>query len=53
MVLEVISHAGPILMPGVVPRLSEMPGSVRWAGPPVGEHTAEVVQQLGLKLNRD
>jgi crotonobetainyl-CoA:carnitine CoA-transferase CaiB-like acyl-CoA transferase len=53
MVLEVRSHAGPILMPGVVPRLSEIPGSVRWAGPPVGEHTAEVVQQLGLKLNRD
>jgi len=40
-------------MPGVVPRLSETRGSVYWAGPPVGEHTAEVVEQLGLELNRD
>ena len=40
-------------MPGVVPRLSQTPGSVRWAGPPLGAHTAEVVEQLGLKLGRD
>jgi formyl-CoA transferase len=53
MVLEVESDAGTILMPGVVPRLSETPGSVRWAGPPLGAHTAEVVEQLGLKLGRD
>jgi formyl-CoA transferase len=46
MVLEVDSHAGPILMPGVVPRLSETPGRVRWAGPPVGRHSAEVVEEV-------
>ncbi|WP_338202302.1 CoA transferase [Candidatus Nephthysia bennettiae] len=50
MVLEVESRAGPILMPGVMPRLSETPGSVRWAGPAVGEHTAEVMEQLDLGL---
>jgi formyl-CoA transferase len=53
MVLEVDSHAGPILMPGIVPKLSETPGSVRWAGPPVGQHTREVMEQLELGLRAD
>ena len=51
--VEVDSRAGPILMPGVVPRLSETPGSVRWSGPAVGEHTSEVMEQLDLGLHHD
>ena len=31
---------------GVVPRFMEAPGSIRWAGPTVGEHTAEVLTAL-------
>ncbi|MCZ6854075.1 MAG: CoA transferase [Gammaproteobacteria bacterium] len=30
----------------VVPRLSETPGSIRWAGPELGEHNEEVFQRL-------
>lgn len=41
---------GDVLGPGVVPRLSRTPGSVRWAGPPrPGAHNHEVYRgMLGL-----
>ena len=36
-----------VLGPGVVPKLSATPGSVRWAGPPrPGTHNAEVYRDL-------
>ena len=36
-------------MQNVVPRLSETPGSIRWAGPELGEHNEEIFQrQLGM-----
>jgi formyl-CoA transferase len=38
-------RVGTILMPGVVPRLSRTPGSVRWPGPDLGADTDAV---LGL-----
>ena len=37
---------GSIAMPAVVPRLSDTPGAVRWAGPPLGQHTDEVLATL-------
>jgi formyl-CoA transferase len=38
---------GDVLGPGVVPRLTRTPGSVRWAGPPrPGTHNAEVYRGL-------
>lgn len=37
---------GSLRMPGVVPRFTERPGSVRWAGPRLGQHTAEVLTEL-------
>jgi len=37
---------GSIAMPAVVPRLSDTPGAVRWAGPPLGQHTGEVLATL-------
>lgn len=37
---------GPVLQPGVVPLLSETPGSVREGAPELGEHTNEVLAQL-------
>jgi formyl-CoA transferase len=37
---------GSITMPAVAPRLSDTPGGVRWAGPALGQHTAEVLATL-------
>jgi formyl-CoA transferase len=37
----------PIPIPGVVPKLSETPGSLRWLGPELGQHTDEVLAGLG------
>ncbi|MFA7293232.1 MAG: CaiB/BaiF CoA-transferase family protein [Rhodocyclaceae bacterium] len=34
-------------MPGVVPKLSETPGSTEWVGPALGEHTDVVLSGLG------
>lgn len=38
---------GDVVMPGIVPRLSETPGRVRWGGPRLGAHTDEVLLELG------
>ena len=38
---------GEIVLPGMVPRLSETPGATRWIGPRLGEHTDEVLARLG------
>ncbi len=37
---------GKLKMQGVFPRLSATPGSVRWTGPELGEHNAEVYAEL-------
>ncbi|MGW8392129.1 CaiB/BaiF CoA transferase family protein [Pseudoduganella sp. HUAS MS19] len=37
-----------VKMPGIVPKLSETPGEVRWQGPTLGEHTDCVLSALGL-----
>jgi crotonobetainyl-CoA:carnitine CoA-transferase CaiB-like acyl-CoA transferase len=37
----------PVKMPGITPKLSETPGAVRWPGPELGEHTGEVLRDLG------
>jgi formyl-CoA transferase/succinyl-CoA--D-citramalate CoA-transferase len=33
---------GPLAMQGVMPRLSDTPGEIRWTGPALGAHNAEV-----------
>jgi len=39
---------GPIVMPNVIPKFSDTPGSIRSCGPELGEHNLEVfVDQLG------
>jgi formyl-CoA transferase len=37
----------PLAVPAVVPKLSETPGATRWVGPALGEHTEEVLAELG------
>jgi formyl-CoA transferase len=37
-----------LLLPGIVPKLSDTPGETRWVGPQLGEHTAEVLQGIGI-----
>jgi formyl-CoA transferase len=36
-----------ILLPGIVPKLSGTPGATRWIGPRLGEHTDEVLGEIG------
>ena len=37
----------PMKVPAVVPRLSATPGGTRWLGPRLGEHTDDVLRELG------
>ena len=36
-----------VVLPGMVPKLSETPGGTRWIGPRLGEHTDEVMGRAG------
>ena len=36
-----------LLLPGIVPKLSETPGETRWIGPRLGEHTDDVLREAG------
>jgi formyl-CoA transferase len=42
------SDGEPLAVPGIVPKLSATPGSLRRAAPKLGEHTEEVLQELGF-----
>ncbi|MBC3478037.1 CoA transferase [Pseudomonas taiwanensis] len=35
-------------LPGIVPKLSATPGSTQWVGPQLGEHTAEILESIGV-----
>lgn len=37
---------GSIKMPGIVPKFSKTPGAVKWSGPALGQHNAEVYGAL-------
>lgn len=39
---------GSMRLPGVTPKFSETPGSVRSAGPSLGQHNSEVYAEIGL-----
>lgn len=45
------AQLGPVRMAGVVPRLVEEPGSIRWTGPALGQHNEEVFGGL-LKIGK-
>jgi formyl-CoA transferase len=36
-----------VLLPGIVPKLSQTPGETKWIGPRLGEHTGEILAALG------
>ena len=36
-----------LLLPGIVPKLTDTPGTTRWIGPRLGEHTDAVLDRLG------
>jgi crotonobetainyl-CoA:carnitine CoA-transferase CaiB-like acyl-CoA transferase len=38
--------AEPVLHNGIVPHVVDAPGAIRWAGPAIGAHTAEVLHEL-------
>lgn len=47
--VRIEDHLERVTFPGVVPKLEQMPGEVRWLGPELGEHTHEVLTGiLGL-----
>ncbi|MBK5502655.1 CaiB/BaiF CoA transferase family protein [Peribacillus sp. TH14] len=44
MIQEVdVEELGILKMPGIVPKMSETPGTIEWAGPKLGQHTDEVL----------
>ena len=38
---------GPLRMQNVIPRMMDTPGRIKWAGPPIGKHTDEVLGGIG------
>jgi formyl-CoA transferase len=48
MIEQIVTRDGlPLKVPGVVPKLSETPGSIRRTAPGLGENTEAVLQRLG------
>ena len=48
----ILPDGAAVKMPGVTPKLSATPGSVRWEGPRLGEHTADVLRGLGFDADK-
>ncbi|MEN0105981.1 MAG: CaiB/BaiF CoA-transferase family protein [Pseudomonas sp.] len=42
----------PFKMPGIVPKLSDTPGSAEWVGPQLGEHNQTVLAALGYSTEQ-
>nr|WP_251551670.1 CaiB/BaiF CoA-transferase family protein [Neobacillus muris] len=47
-----VDGIGKLKVPGIVPKLSETPGSIDWAGPKLGQHNEEVLVNT-LKLGQE
>ncbi len=48
MIETVSTSAGPLKVPGVLPKLSRTPGRIGEGGPQLGEHSEEILAGLGL-----
>lgn len=44
---QALPDGTPLKVPAVVPKLSATPGGTRWLGPALGEHTEEILRQIG------
>ena len=53
-VIQTVESAGglKVEMPGVVPKLSNNPGAIRYRAPTLGEHTDIILQSLGLSAEQ-
>ncbi len=48
MIQSIVAGDGePLRVPGIVPKLSATPGAIRSAAPKLGEHTEEVLKEMG------
>lgn len=47
-----LADGSALKVPAVVPKLSATPGGTRWLGPALGEHTNDVLKQLGYDDDR-
>jgi len=43
-----LGESDDLLLPGIVPKMSDTPGETRWLGPRLGEHTDEVLREAGF-----
>lgn len=41
-----VEGIGTLKMPGVMPKFSDTPGKIKWAGPKLGEHNQEIYSEL-------
>ncbi len=48
MIEQTLTSAGPLKVPGVLPKLSRTPGRIGQGGPQLGEHTEDILAGLGL-----
>ena len=48
MIEQTLTFAGPLKVPGVLPKLSRTPGRIGQGGPHLGEHTEDILAGLGL-----
>jgi len=46
------AEEGTVTMPGIIPKLMDTPGRVQYAGPPIGQHNAEIYGGL-LNMTAD
>ena len=44
---------GKIAMPGIIPKLSQTPGEVKWMGPTLGAHNEEIYEDLLNKTKKE